>query len=174
MVYERDRTIVLVGLMGVGKTSIGKRLAKQLGMFFIDIDEAIEEEIGHSISWIFQNVGESDFRKIEKTTISKILEGSPCVVATGGGAFINEETKKIIKEKSLSVWLKADLDILVERVSRRDTRPLLETGDKREIMEKLMNEREPIYKEADITIESGLEVHQDVVDNIIKVLNDKK
>ena len=165
-----DKPIVLVGLMGAGKSTVGKRLANALGVDFVDSDNEIAEAAGCSISEIFETYGETMFRDLEKRVLTRLLSSPPCVIATGGGAFINEDIRTEIKSRTLSIWLRADLDVLVERVSRRDTRPLLKTGDKREILQRLMDERYPIYAQADITIDSSHEQHEIVVDRIIEAL----
>lgn len=165
------RPIVLVGLMGAGKTTVGKRLAKRLGWRFVDADEEIEKAAGMSISDYFANYGEPAFREGERKVISRLLEESqPIVLATGGGAYMDAETRATIQEKAVGVWLKADLDLLVARTSRRNTRPLLKQGNPREILAKLMDERYPIYAEADIAVETADIPHDQVVDRIIDAL----
>lgn len=149
-----DRTVVLVGLMGVGKSAIGRRLAKKLALPFVDADVEIEAAAGSSIVDYFEAYGEAAFRDGERKVIARLLEGEPHVLATGGGAFMDVETRALIKEKGISIWLNADLDTLVERVSRRNTRPLLRNGDPHKILEELMAIRNPIYAEADIAVES--------------------
>ena len=151
---QLDRPIVLVGLMGAGKSTVGRRLAAAIDLPFVDADAEIEKAAGMSISDIFEVCGEADFRSGERRVIRRLLSGPPHVLATGGGAFMNRETRNLIKERAISVWLRADLDLIVERATRRNTRPLLRQGDPREILAKLMDERDPIYAEADITIES--------------------
>jgi len=165
-----EKSIALVGLMGVGKTSIGKRLAKRLGMKFVDIDDAIVKDIGQSITWIFGNLGEEEFRKIEKRVIAEEMAKSPQVIATGGGAFINDDTRALIKSDAISIWLDADIDILVGRVSKKKTRPLLEKGDKREILTDLMEQRNPYYEQADIRVESTNISHGKIVSKIISAI----
>ncbi len=164
------KSVVLIGLMGAGKTTIGKRLALTLGLPFVDSDQEIVEAAGCSISDIFELYGEHTFRELEQRVLLRLLSGPPTVIATGGGAFLNTEIRESIKAQGLSVWLKAELEVLVERVSRRDTRPLLKTGDPREIMSRLMRERYPIYEEADIIIESSAGSHEAVVDAIVRAL----
>ncbi len=172
MPLKINKPVVLVGLMGAGKTSIGRRLAKKLGLSFCDIDREIEKNEGKSISKIFKEDGEEKFRLIEKNAIKSALDKGTVIIATGGGAFINEGTRNLIKEKAFSVWLNAPLDILVERVSRKNTRPLLEKGDKKEIMKELMEKRYPIYEEADIIVESSTGPHYIVVGKIIEALGE--
>ena len=151
----RDRTIALVGLMGVGKSTIGRKLAQALDLPFRDADQEIERAAGYSISEIFADRGEAEFRAGERRVIARLLDEGPHVLATGGGAFMNPETRALIKAKSISVWLRADLDVLVRRVGRKDTRPLLAGRDPREVLSALMQERYPIYAEADIVIETN-------------------
>ncbi len=160
------RTIVLVGLMGAGKTTVGRRLAEALHMPFKDADHEIEEAAGLTVSEIFKKYGEEHFRDGERKVIARLIEGKPCVLATGGGAFMNDETRALIKADAVSVWLNAELDLLLERVMRRDTRPLLKDGDPREILERLIDERYPIYAEADLVVESGEGRHGRVVGTI--------
>jgi shikimate kinase len=150
----RERTIALVGLMGVGKSTIGRRLASALELPFRDADHEIEQAAGCTIAQIFAERGEAEFRDGERRVIARLLEDGPHVLATGGGAFMNGKTRALIKEKAVSVWLKADLDVLVRRVSRKDTRPLLAGRDAREVLQQLMSERYPVYAEADIVIET--------------------
>ena len=143
--------------MGSGKTTIGLHLAKKLDVPFVDSDKVIEEQAGYAISEIFQRDGEQFFRKVEAKTISEILgRNEICVLATGGGAFMNEETRKIIKEKSISVWLNASLNILIERLEHNNTRPLLANVDKKQMLQKLMDERYPIYAQADIIVDTDV------------------
>lgn len=165
-----QKPIVLIGLMGAGKSTIGRRLAKVLNREFIDSDEEIVEAAGCSISDIFNIHGESIFRDLERRVITRILEHSQAVIATGGGAWMQPDVRQIITEKALSIWLRADLEVLLERVNKRDTRPLLETGDKATILSKLMKERYPLYAEADMVIESGDGPHEAVVENILAAL----
>lgn len=170
---ELSRHLVLVGIMGAGKSTIGRRLATSLDVAFIDSDNEIAEAAGCSIADIFEIYGEEAFRDLEKRVLFRLLARSPCVIATGGGAFMNAEIRAALLTESRTVWLKAELDTLVERVSRRDTRPLLKTGDKRAILERLMHERYPLYAEADIVIDSNAESHEIVVDRILAALREK-
>lgn len=167
------KPVVLVGLMGAGKSTIGRRLAHALGVAFIDSDNEIVEAAGCSVADIFETYGESIFRDLEQRVLCRLLGNEPCVIATGGGAFINPTIREAIKGKATSVWLKAELEILLERVSRRDTRPLLKSGDKSVILSKLMEERYPIYAEADIAIDSNAGLHEMVVAGIIDALRNK-
>jgi len=165
-----DRTIALVGLMGAGKSTIGRRLAARLDIPFVDADTEIEEAAGCSIPEIFERHGEQEFREGERRVIARLLEGEPKVLATGGGAFMNEETRRRIKTSALSIWLRADLELLMSRVSRRDNRPLLKKGDPRKTMEKLIAERYPVYGEADLVVDSNEGPHEAVVDRIVAEL----
>jgi shikimate kinase len=169
----RSRTIALVGLMGAGKSSVGRRLASALNLPFRDADEEIEKAAGRSISDIFAQYGEADFRVGERRVIARLLDDPPHVLATGGGAFMNEETRALIKARAVSVWLKVDLDTLSRRVGRKDTRPLLKGKDARAVLEELAAVRYPVYAEADITIESGDTPHHATVDSIIKALKER-
>ena len=153
--YAPARTLVLVGLMGVGKTSVGKRLAARLGLPFRDADAEIEAAAGMSVAEIFERSGEEAFRAGERKVIARLLGEPVHVLATGGGAFMNDETRKLIAERGLSIWLKAELDELVKRVARRGHRPLLKQGDPRDILERLMAERYPTYAEAEIAVSSA-------------------
>ncbi len=165
-----DCSVVLVGLMGAGKSAIGRRLASRLGIPFVDADEEIERAAGCSISDIFEIHGEAAFRDGERRVIARLLTRPPHVLATGGGAFMDPETRAAIRACSISVWLRADLDLLVSRVSRRNNRPLLAGGDPREILQRLMNERHPIYAEADVVVESGDGPHEQTVEAVLGAL----
>ena len=167
------RTIVLVGLMGAGKTTVGRRLARRLGLEFADSDFEIEKAAQMTVGDIFSSYGEDYFRDGERRVISRLMDGPPRVLATGGGAFINEETRSLMKEKSITVWLDASLDVLLERTSRRDTRPLLKDGDPKTILKRLLAERGPVYAQADIKIQSSDGPHDTVVNSIIKTLEDR-
>jgi shikimate kinase len=165
-----DRPIVLVGLMGSGKSAIGRRLATRLGMRFVDADAEIEAAAGLSIKDIFEVHGEAAFRDGERRVIARLLGEEPHVLATGGGAFIDPETRKLIKENCYSVWLRAEFDVLMRRVSRRDTRPLLNVDNKEEVLRRLMDERYPIYEEADIIVQSRDGPHEEMVDQVVEAL----
>jgi shikimate kinase len=156
------RSIVLIGLMGAGKTAVGRRLANWLDLPFTDADSEIEEAAGQTITEIFAEHGEAYFREGERKVIARLLEGGPQVLATGGGAYMNGDTRAAIKARGVSIWLKADLRVLLKRVGRRDHRPLLTVGDPEAVMKKLMAERAPIYAEADIIVESR-DVPHDVI-----------
>jgi len=164
------RSLVLVGLMGAGKTTIGRRLAERLALPFIDADDEIEKAAGCSIEEIFAERGEAAFRAGEQRVIARLLEGPIHVQATGGGAFMNPETRRRIRDKALSIWLRADLEVLFERVSRRHHRPLLKGHDPRQVLNDLMAERYPIYGEADIVVDTDRSPHTRVVSAIISAL----
>lgn len=172
LAHPLTRPIVLVGLMGAGKTTIGRRLAAKLGLRFVDSDAEIENAAGRSIPEIFEDFGEAEFRDGERKVIARLLDEGPMVLATGGGAFMASETRARVKASGISIWLKADIPLLVERVGRRDTRPLLRRGNPAEVLERLAEERYPFYAEADITVESGAGPHENVVETIIRALND--
>lgn len=164
------KSLVLIGLMGAGKTTIGRRLATRLNIHFIDADQEIEKAAGCTIADIFKEFGEVHFRDGERRVIARLLNDGPQVLATGGGAFMNEQTRTAIQEKGISIWLKADIEILMKRVSRRSHRPLLHNDDPRAVMQRLMDERYPVYAHAALTIDSKEAPHDDVVDEIIKAL----
>tara|TARA_R110000868_G_scaffold48908_9_gene158196 strand:+ start:2346 stop:2939 length:594 start_codon:yes stop_codon:yes gene_type:complete len=166
-----ERSIVLVGLMGAGKTTVGRRLAQRLGLDFVDADIEIERAAGETIPEIFEHRGEAAFREGERRVIARLLDEGPKVLATGGGAFMDPTTRQNITARGISIWLRADLDVLMRRVSRRNNRPLLKQGDPRATMERLINERYPVYAAADITVESIEGPHETVVDDVITHLN---
>ena len=168
-----QRSVVLVGMMGAGKSSIGRRLAQRLGLGFVDADAEIEAAAGMTIAEIFTSYGEPYFRSGEQRVIARLLDSGPQVLATGGGAFMNAETRALIKARATSVWLKVDLDTLAKRVGRKDTRPLLKGKDARAVLDDLAQVRYPVYAEADITIESGDTPHHSTVDSIIKALKER-
>jgi shikimate kinase len=161
------RSIVLVGMMGAGKSSIGRRLASRLGIPFVDADAEIEAAAGMTIEDIFAHFGEASFRSGEARVIARLLETGPQVLATGGGAFVHSETQAVIRRKGISIWLKADFDVLYRRVKRRNDRPLLKTADPAETLRKLLAEREPIYAQADATVHSRDVPHEIIVDEIL-------
>ena len=156
------RPLVLVGMMGAGKTTVGRRLAQKLGRRFVDSDDEIEKAANMSIEEIFAAHGEGEFRSGEARVIARILRENDIVLATGGGAFVNAETRELVKSSAISIWLKADFEVLFHRVSRRSNRPLLKTADPRQSLRTLIEARYPIYAEADITVVSR-EVPQEVV-----------
>lgn len=166
------RTIVLVGLMGAGKTKIGRRLAMRLGLPFFDSDQEIEAAAGETIEEIFANRGERVFRAGERRVIGRLLQQPVHVLATGGGAFMDPLTRKFIRRHGVSLWLRADLDTLVQRVSRRSDRPLLKAGDPRAILGELIERRHPIYAEADLTVDSGDGSPEATVTRAIAALSD--
>lgn len=166
----RARPVVLVGLMGVGKSTIGRRLASKIDWPFVDADEEIELAAGCSISDIFSVHGEPIFRDLEQRVISRLVSDGPLILATGGGAWMQPAVREIIRQKATSVWLRAEIDVLLERVSKRNHRPLLEKGDKRAIMQQLMDQRYPVYASADLVVDSGKGPHEQVVDLVLKTL----
>lgn len=168
------RTVVLVGLMGAGKTVIGKRLAQLLNVPFKDADSEIETASGMSVSEIFAKHGEPYFRDGERRVIRRLLEDPPHVLATGGGAFMNAQTRAQIAERAVSVWLKAEISVLMKRVLKRNTRPLLAQGDPEATMRRLMEERYPIYATADITVETREGPQDEVVNAIIAALKERR
>ena len=165
-----DRPIVLVGMMGVGKSTIGRKLAQLLGVPFADADEEIEAAAQLSVSEIFEKFGEEYFRDGERRVIARLLEGGPSVLATGGGAFVQPATRELIQQHGIPVWLDSDVATLVERVGRRDTRPLLRDGDPKEIVGRLKAEREGSYAEAPIKVMSNAGPHGDTVNRILQEL----
>jgi shikimate kinase len=167
------RTIALVGMMGVGKSSVGRRLAARLGVPFRDADTEIEAAAGCSINEIFDRYGQEAFRDGERKVIARLLKLPPQVLATGGGAFIDDDIRAAVQRAAVSVWIKAPLELLVERVQRRNVRPLLRTGDPKEIIERLLKEREPVYAEADIHVESEDGPHGVQVDRIVAALEER-
>ncbi len=167
-----NHAIVLVGLMGAGKTSVGRRLAEKLEIPFVDADHEIETAAGKSIAEIFSDHGEEYFREGERRVIARLLENGTQVLATGGGAFMNSETRERIKQHGISVWLKADLELLLKRVSKRNDRPLLRNDDPAAVMKKLIDTRYPVYAEANITVESRDVQHGQMVNDVIKALAD--
>jgi shikimate kinase len=172
-VLERlgKRCIVLVGMMGAGKTSIGRRLANLLHLPFLDADSEIEKAANLTIPEIFASYGEREFREGEKRVVARLLAGGPAVLATGGGAFMNEETRERCRTEGVTVWLKADVPVLLERVRKKGNRPLLAHDDPGGVMRRLLAEREPSYALADITIASREGPHQSVVGEIVAALD---
>ncbi len=164
-------TIVMVGLMGAGKTSIGRRVAARLGLPFVDADDEIEAAAGSSIEDIFERLGEASFRDGERRVIARLLDGPPIVLATGGGAFMDPETRERIAATGISIWLRADIDTLVRRTSRRQDRPLLKDGDPREILTRLMEQRHPIYQQADIVVDSFEAPAEETLQHVLDALD---
>lgn len=171
---ELKRNVVLVGLMGAGKSTIGRRLAECLGLDFVDADQEIEAAAGCTVPEFFERHGEDEFRKGERRVIARLLERPTHVLATGGGAFMDPDTRAATRQHGVSVWLRADLDTLTKRARRRNDRPLLQRGDPRAVLESLMATRYPVYAEADITIDSADGSHDDVVDEIIARLRESE
>jgi shikimate kinase len=165
-----QRSVVLVGLMGCGKSAIGRRLAAKLGLPFVDADEEIEKAAGKSIEDIFADHGEPYFREGERKVLSRLLRSGPQVLATGGGAFMNEETRAAIAEHGISVWLRAELPLLVRRVGKRGNRPLLKGGDPEAVLQNLITTRYPVYAQADLTVESRDVPHEVIVAEIAERL----
>ena len=165
-----DRPIVLVGLMGAGKSTVGKRLAKRLGVPFVDSDSAIKDAAGISAAEVFERYGEKDFRDGECRLVARLVDGHVGVIATGGGAFVDPRTRQLLNQRAITIWLDAPVDILRERTSRRDTRPLLRTPDPKATLSQLADERRSSYAEAHIHIRSGIQGHGEVVDRIIEAL----
>ncbi len=165
-----DRMIVLVGLMGAGKSCVGRRVAQRINVPFVDADAEVETAAGCSIADIFTQYGEEAFRDGERRVIARLLEGPPAVLATGGGAFMDDETRRLILNGSTSIWLRADLDTLVSRTAGRSHRPLLNEGEPREILAKLIEQRYPIYAEADIIVDTGSDSATVTCDRVIDAL----
>ena len=168
-----NRTIVLVGMMGAGKSSIGRRLAGEFNLPFVDADTEIETAAGMSIPEIFEAHGEPYFRSGEARVIARLLDSGPQVLASGGGAFINPQTRALIRARGISVWLKADLEVLLRRLKRRSDRPLLKTDDPEQTLRQLIAERYPIYAEADVTIHSRDVSHDAIVADIVAGLAER-
>ena len=165
-----DRPIVLVGLMGAGKSTVGRRLAKRLALPFVDSDDAIEDAAGYSAAEVFEKYGEADFRDGERRLVARLMDGEVRVIATGGGAYIDPRTRELLNERAITVWLDAPVSVLAERTGRRDTRPLLRKGDRAGTLERLSEERGPAYAEAHIRVMSGEGAHKEVVDNVLEAL----
>jgi shikimate kinase len=166
-----DRPVVLVGLMGVGKSTVGRRLASLIGRDFVDADEEIEKAAHMSISEIFAEFGEAYFRDGERRVIARLIEEGRSVIATGGGAFVNDETRRLILAEAIAVWIDADIATLVERTSRRNTRPLLEQGDPKDILTQLHAERQPYYSQAPIHVRSEDGPHMSTANRILEAID---
>ncbi|HZF44166.1 MAG TPA: shikimate kinase [Sphingomonadaceae bacterium] len=164
------RPIVLIGLMGVGKSTVGRRLAARLRLPFVDSDVEIEQVSGYSIPEMFDRFGEDDFRDGERRVVKRLIEGGPMVMATGGGVFVNPDTRAIILERTTAVWLDADVEVLAERVSRRDTRPLLRGKDAGAVLTRLAAERRPLYAQAHLHVSTEALPHARAVDAILAAL----
>jgi len=167
------RSVVLVGMMGAGKSTIGRRLAARLRLRFLDADIEIEAAAGMPIPDIFETHGEPHFRDGEARVIARLLDGGPAVLATGGGAFMREQTRELIRDKAISIWLKADADIILKRVKRRADRPLLQTADPAATIGRLIEEREPVYRHADLTIWSRDVPHEKIVEECVEALHSR-
>ena len=166
-----DRPIVLVGLMGVGKSTVGRRLARRLGLPFVDSDSEIEGAAGLSAAEVFERYGEQDFRDGERRLVARLIEGEVRVIATGGGAYVDPRTRELLNSRAITIWLDAPVEVLAERTARRDTRPLLRNADPKQTLERLSEERRPSYAEAHIHVRSGDGAHKDVVDSILRELD---
>jgi shikimate kinase len=164
------RTVALVGLMGAGKSAIGKRLAHRLGLPFVDADDEIERAAGCSIAEFFERFGEAEFRNGERRVIQRLLEGSPHVLSTGGGAYMDAETRALMRGHAITVWLRADLEVLYDRVRKRTHRPLLRQGDPKDILARLMNQRYPVYAQADLVVESTAQPADITTEQVIEAL----
>ena len=167
-----DRPIVLVGLMGAGKSTVGRRLAKRLGLPFVDSDDAIEDAAGFSAAELFDRYGDAEFRDGERRLVARLMDGTVRVIATGGGAYVDPRTRTLLNERAITIWLDASVAILTERTGRRDTRPLLRNPDRAGTLERLSEERGPAYAEAHIRIRSGEGAHGQVVDSIVAAIED--
>jgi shikimate kinase len=166
-----DRPVVLVGLMGVGKSTVGRRLEQRLGLPFVDSDAAIEDAAGLSPAEVFERYGEKDFRDGERRLVARLIEGDIRVIATGGGAYVDPRTRELLNTRAITVWLDAPVEILAERTSRRDTRAQLRNSDPKGTLERLANERRQSYEQAHIHVKSGDGAHRDVVDAIVRALD---
>lgn len=171
VIPARDRTIALVGLMGVGKSTVGRRLAKRLDLPFQDGDHAIEDAAGMAVADIFDLYGEAEFRLGEVRVMRRLLEGPRIVLGTGGGAMLNAETRALLKERAVTVWMRADLEIIAERVARRDTRPLLRGRDPLKTLTALAEARYPVYATADVTVDVGAGAHAQAVEAVLGALH---
>lgn len=167
-----DCTVALVGLMGAGKSTVGRRLADVMGRQFFDSDDEIEKAAGQSISDIFANHGEEDFRRGEQKVLERLLQGPPHILATGGGAYLSAETRDLMRQHAVTIWLNADFETLWKRVSKRGHRPLLQTSDPRHVLSELFESRRPIYELADITVASADGPHSETVKAILKALKE--
>jgi shikimate kinase len=170
-VKRLDRPVVLVGLMGVGKSTVGRRLARRLGLPFVDSDSEIEEAVGLPWGELFERYGEADYRDGERRLVARLVDGEVKVIATGGGVFVDPRTRELLKEKTITVWLDAPVDVLAERTSRRNTRPLLKNGDPKGTLERLAEIERRAYSEAHLHVKSGDGAHREVVDAIVDALD---
>jgi shikimate kinase len=168
-----DRPIVLVGLMGVGKSTVGRRLARRLGLPFVDSDAEIEDAAGLSAAEVFERYGEHDYRDGERRLVARLVaEGDVRVISTGGGAYIDPDTRALLNERAITIWLDAPVDVLTERTLRRDTRAELRNGDRKEVLERLANDWRQMYRQAHIHVKSGAGAHKEVVEAIVSRLED--
>lgn len=165
-----DRPVVLVGLMGVGKSTVGRRLARRLGLPFIDSDAAIADSVGYSAGELFERYGEQDYRDGERRLVARLIEGEVRVIATGGGVFVEPRTRALLNERGITVWLDAPVEVLAERTARRDTRPLLKNDNPKATLERLAEVERRAYAEAHIHVKSGNGFHGEVVEQIVKAL----
>jgi len=163
-----DRPVVLVGLMGVGKSTVGRRLARRLGLPFVDSDSEIEETVGLPWGELFERYGEEDYRDGERRLVARLVDGQVRVIATGGGVFVDPRTRSLLNERTITVWLDAPVDVLAERTARRDTRPLLKNGDPKDTLERLAQSERQAYAEAHIHVKSGNGAHREVVEDIVR------
>ena len=170
--HAPKKIIVLVGIMGAGKSTVGKILADRLGMRFIDADQEIERAAGCTITDFFEKYGEVEFRKGEERVISRILAGEPCVLATGGGAFMSEATRLLIKKMAISVWLRVSFEVLAKRLEKRSDRPLLQTTDPQQTLKALIKKRYPIYNDADFIVDAENDGVDITVSKVIECLGD--
>ena len=170
--YVKKKTIVLVGIMGAGKTTVGKILADRIGIQFVDADQEIERAAGCTITDIFEKYGEAEFRKGEERVISRILSGQPCVLATGGGAFMSQATRLLIKKTATSVWLRVSFEVLAKRLEKRSGRPLLQTVDPQQTLRALINKRYPIYNDADLIVDAKDDAVDITVSKVVECLAD--
>lgn len=166
-----DRPIVLVGLMGAGKSTVGRRLAKRLNLPFIDTDTAIADAAGLTAAEVFEKFGEKEFRDGERRLVARLVDGEVRIIATGGGAYVDPQTRELLNQRTITVWLDAPVEVLVDRTGRRDTRPLLKNGDPKGTLERLAEVRGPFYAEAHIRVTSGEGAHHDVVEAIISAVD---
>jgi shikimate kinase len=167
-----DRPVVLVGLMGVGKSTVGRRLARRLGLPFVDSDDAIADAVGLAPAELFERYGESDYRDGERRLVARLVDGEVRVIATGGGAYIEPRTRQLLNERAITVWLDAPVEVLTNRTLRRDTRAELRNGDRKETLERFSNEWREMYEQAHIHVKSGDGAHRDVVEAIVRALED--
>src|SRR3954469_24198223 len=167
-----DRPVVLVGLMGVGKSTVGRRLARRLDLPFVDSDSEIEETVGLPWGELFERYGEKDYRDGERRLVARLVDGEVRVIATGGGGFVDPSTRKLLKDQTITVWLDAPIDVLAERTARRDTRPLLKNGDPKGTLERLAIAERQAYAEAHIHVKSGNGAHREVVEDIVRAIED--